>query len=226
MENNVISFKERFLELKTKLVVGKGVENTYGGFNYRTKPQILEALKPLEKKYQIIISTTSELKEVGGRLFIMSAAIAKDVLSEESFLATAYAELQPKGGTKMSEPQLTGSSDSFAGKYALGNLLGIDDNQDPDSDELADHPQAQEVIAHRQEQKKQEVSQGNPQAKSLNNLKTTIFTLPSLTVEKANELYTQVKGLNDEPTINMLKLKAKQFGLDFNVETEQFVGGN
>ena len=131
-----LTFNERFLAVQLGLQVGKGVHNSYGGFNYRTKPQILEALKPLQEQYNIVIYTTSELVEVAGRVFVKSTAIAHDV--EDDTLrkeAHAFAELQAKSGTKMSEPQLTGSSDSYAGKYALGNLFNIDDNTDPDEEQ-------------------------------------------------------------------------------------------
>lgn len=129
------NFNERFLELQTRLEVSKSEINTFGNFNYRTKPQILEAIKPLARELKIIVYTTSELVELSGRIFVKSTAIAHDIEDETLRKeATAFAEIQHKSGTKMSEPQLTGSSDSYAGKYALGNLFNIDDNKDPDDD--------------------------------------------------------------------------------------------
>lgn len=206
------SFKERFFLLMNEVQVGKNVKNEFGNFKYRTKPQVLETIKPLAEKYLIIVNTTSELIELSGRVFVESTAIAEDVLSDEKRVAKAQAELQAKAGTKMSEPQLTGSSDSYAGKYALGNLFSIDDNVDPDS--LDNN---EKTI-----QRPTTTPQGNDNIKNASDIKAKILTTPNNTITKelANDLYKKANG--NEEAIKMLIIKAKTQKLTFNEATKTF----
>lgn len=206
------SFKERFFLLMNEVQVGKNVKNEFGNFKYRTKPQVLETIKPLAEKYLIIVNTTSELIELSGRVFVESTAIAEDVLSDEKRVAKAQAELQAKAGTKMSEPQLTGSSDSYAGKYALGNLFSIDDNVDPDS--LDNN---EKTI-----QRPTTTPQGNDNIKNASDIKAKILTTPNNTITKelANDLYKEANG--NEEAIKMLIIKAKTQKLTFNEATKTF----
>lgn len=131
---------KRFLDLKSELKVNKTIWNKFGQFHYRNKESILEAVKPLEKKHNLLIQVTDdELELIGNKYFTVATAYVIDIESGEQFLHTkSRAELQPRQGTQMNESQLTGSASSYAGKYALQNLLGLDDNKDADSDEQ--HP--------------------------------------------------------------------------------------
>ena len=210
------TFNQRFLDLQLELQVGKGVVNTFGGFNYRTKPQILEALKPLQEQYNIVIYTTSELVEVAGRVFVKSTAIAHDV--EDDTLrkeAHAFAELQAKSGTKMSEPQLTGSSDSYAGKYALGNLFNIDDNVDPDAEQV-------ERVTNVTTKEVEGLSKTteNKAVKDVMLFRKKIIELPNgtLTSAKVNELLEELEKdfANDPVSLKMINTKATTKGFKYN----------
>lgn len=128
-------FGERFIEFKADLQVTKDTRNSFGKFNYRTKEQIFEASKPLEKKHNIEIGIDNELVVIADRLFVKATATARDVKDQEiKRSSTSHAEFQPKAGTQMNESQLSGSAESYAGKYALSNLLGLDDNKDADNE--------------------------------------------------------------------------------------------
>lgn len=141
------NFYKRFAELKTKVQVNKDQRNSFGKFNYRTKEGIFEATKPHEKELDILIHVDNELVVIAERLFVKATAFARDLEDGEVKLtATSYAEFQHKQGTQMNESQLSGSAESYAGKYALGNLLGLDDNKDADN----------EVLSVKQENKPQE----------------------------------------------------------------------
>lgn len=209
------TFKERFLELTSEVRVGKNTKNTYANFNYRTKPAILEAVKPIALKYGIIITTSSELIMVGEKYFVESTAYAYDTKSVELLTAKAQAELQPKAGTKMSEPQLTGSSDSYAGKYALGNLLGIDDNEDPDS---LDNSQKTKVdnVTHATKTTPDE----NKQTEIALRNEILPLQVADLTIDKLNELTKKAYDLNDDVSINMIMMKSKQTTFKLNATTK------
>lgn len=217
------TFEQRFLEMQQRIVVGKDIVNAFGGFKYRTKPAILESLKPLQKELNIVVKTTSDLVELGGRIFIKSTAIAyavEDKTQREE--ATAFAELQDKKGTKMSEPQLTGSSDSYAGKYALGNLFNIDDNNDPDAQQ---HEEATGV--KEEDVKKLNTTTVDEEKKTLMDVRRKIVqtTVDNLTLEMINEILDEIGALGEDTvSIQMINTKAKASKLDikYNETTKRW----
>ena len=129
-----MNLREKLLEIKTNLVVPKTRYNKFGNYNYRSLEDILEALKPFEKKYKVIVQTKTKTIIQEGIPFVEASALiidvedlkAKSIESEDS----ALIDLQARG---QQMPQRSGSASSYAKKYALGNLFGIDDIKDSDS---------------------------------------------------------------------------------------------
>lgn len=129
-----MNLREKLLEIKTTLVVPKTRYNKFGNYYYRSLEDILEALKPFEKKYKVIVQTKTKTIIQEGIPFVEASALisdvedlkAKSIESEDS----ALIDLQAKG---QQMPQRSGSASSYAKKYALGNLFGIDDIKDSDS---------------------------------------------------------------------------------------------
>ena len=74
----------------------------------------------------------TEIEEIGGKNYVKATVTLADCESEESISVTAYAReaTESKG---MSPAQMTGSSDSYSKKYALGGLLNLDESQDDDA---------------------------------------------------------------------------------------------
>jgi len=128
----MIKISEKLQRVQLELKVHKGQKNKFGNYNYRSAEDILEAIKPLEEKYKLVFTITEELKEVAGLPFIESTVSCCDLESGMvmSSIATALIDLDAKG---MQMPQRTGSASSYAKKYALGNLLLIDDTKDSDA---------------------------------------------------------------------------------------------
>tara|TARA_R110000744_G_scaffold151066_4_gene264455 strand:- start:6622 stop:7185 length:564 start_codon:yes stop_codon:yes gene_type:complete len=117
-------------EIQTSVHVGKDKRNDFGKYNYRTAEGILSALKAaLPEGATIIVSDT--LQEVAGKIFVTSTATIK-LATGECYFAQGHAmhALTKKG---MDESQITGSTSSYARKYALCGLLAIDDGS-ADSD--------------------------------------------------------------------------------------------
>ena len=148
MKNILMKLNKIQVELKAP----KGQFNNFGKYAYRNSEDILEALKPLLEKYKTAINITDEiivvgdrdvtmnindeingeLKLVNGRFYIKATATLYDIESGESIKATAFArEEESKKG--MDSSQLTGSTSSYARKYALNGLLAIDDTKDSDT---------------------------------------------------------------------------------------------
>tara|TARA_R110000824_G_scaffold262870_2_gene451517 strand:- start:983 stop:1507 length:525 start_codon:yes stop_codon:yes gene_type:complete len=103
--------------------------NSFGKYNFRSAEDILEAIKPYLT--ELNVSVRIEEEYVSGNVpMLKSVAIFTD--GKDSINATAIVgvDLNQKG---MQVPQQFGSASSYGKKYALGNLLLIDDTQDSDA---------------------------------------------------------------------------------------------
>ena len=125
-----LTFQERVIAIQAELKAPKNQYNSFGKYKYRNQEDILESLKPLLAKYQIGLTITDEIKEVGGLVFVEARAILHS--EGNSVEAKAQAGIDPnrKG---MDIAQSFGSSSSYARKYALNGLLLIDDTKDADA---------------------------------------------------------------------------------------------
>lgn len=111
-------------DIQKKLKAPKNQKNTFGGYNYRSCEDILEAVKPLLGDNVLTIS--DELVNIGDRYYVKAVAKFNDVE------VTAYArEEETKKG--MDGAQITGSASSYARKHALNGLFLIDDTKDADA---------------------------------------------------------------------------------------------
>lgn len=118
-------------KIQTELKAVKGQYNKFGKYLYRSCEDILESLKPLLDQYQTIVTISDDIEVIGNRFYVKATARIFDVDSGEFIETTAYArEAENKKG--MDSAQVTGSTSSYARKYALNGLLAIDDNKDPD----------------------------------------------------------------------------------------------
>ena len=120
-------FLKKFNNVVLNLKAPKNQRNAFGGFNYRSCEDIQEGVKKAikELKYDDIISYCSdEVVVVGARYYVKATACFTD--GENTITAYGYAR-EPEARTKMDEAQVTGSSSSYARKYALNGLYSIDD---------------------------------------------------------------------------------------------------
>lgn len=118
-------------EIQAELKAPKNQYNSFGKYKYRSCEDILEALKPILKKHNAVLTLSDSVEAVGERVYIKSTATFK-VDGEELVEATGYArEAETKKG--MDESQITGSASSYARKYALNGLFLIDDTKDADT---------------------------------------------------------------------------------------------
>ena len=137
-------------DIQNELKVPKKRKNSFGGYNYRSCEDILEAVKPLLKKYGATLNICDFVEEVGGRVYVKAVAILKTKDTENR--STAYArEAELKKG--MDDSQITGTASSYARKYALNGLFLIDDSKDADTDEYADEAENMRMIAEIGEKK-------------------------------------------------------------------------
>lgn len=132
---------EKLSNIQSELKCNKGQYNSFGKYKYRSCEDILEALKPICKKYNAVLVLSDTLVNIGDRYYIQATArltdIEKNVENEDTCISnTAYAreEAEKKG---MDSSQITGTASSYARKYALNGLFNIDDTKDADTDEFA-----------------------------------------------------------------------------------------
>lgn len=162
----------RLIEIQNELKAPKNQRNNFGGYNYRSCEDILEAVKPLLKKYGLaliinddvvssygVYTVTEKDKTIqtSNRIYIKATATLYDEEGKIVAQTTALArEEESKKG--MDASQLTGSTSSYARKYALNGLFAIDDNKDADATNTHDKAQKDTTV----KEKIQEVKDDAP----------------------------------------------------------------
>ena len=125
---------QKLAMVQAVLKAPKNQRNKFGGYNYRSAEDILEAVKPLAIKVGALITIHDELVMVGDRYYVKAFVEFRDTDHPESqpivTSALAREEEQKKG---MDGSQVTGASSSYARKYALNGMFCIDDTRDSDA---------------------------------------------------------------------------------------------
>ena len=122
--------------IQAELKAPKDLSNNFGGYRYRSAENILAAVKPLLAKHGLTINLTDTIMQIGDRFYLRAKAEISDGMN--GCFSEAYAR-EPLAKKGMDESQVTGSASSYARKYALCGLFGIDDSSaDPDNPE--NHP--------------------------------------------------------------------------------------
>lgn len=142
---------KKLLKVISEMQVNKGHRNDYGGYYYRNAEDILAALKPLMSKYGILPIITDAVEQVGDRYYVKATVEVYDS-DTGGLIATnnAYAR-EPINRKGMDEAQVTGSSSSYARKYALAGMFNLSPAVDPDEmeppkEEPQEKPRTEELI--------------------------------------------------------------------------------
>lgn len=155
---------EKLSAIQCELKAPKSQFNKFGGYNYRSCEDILEAVKPICAKYKTTLVLEDEIVSIGTRYYVKATATLYDCENTgddaEDLFSTAYArEEESKKG--MDGSQVTGASSSYARKYALNGLFSIDDAKDSDAtntgESAAQKPVSAQKPAEQAAQKKEPV---------------------------------------------------------------------
>jgi hypothetical protein len=124
-----MTIHEKLSKIQQEFKAKKSRFNSFGKYNFRSAEDILEALKPFNEKYKVYFKVDENYLGEG---VIESVAVAVDAEGGMDITAKAIVgvDLNQKG---MQVPQQFGSASSYGKKYALGNLLLIDDTADADA---------------------------------------------------------------------------------------------
>lgn len=130
MENSKNIYK-KLLAVQSELKCNKSQYNAFGKYYYRNAEDILEAVKPILAEVKATITVNDEIVNIANRFYIKATAKIIDIESGEVVETNAYAR-EPENKKGLDESQITGSTSSYARKYALNGLLLIDDTKDSD----------------------------------------------------------------------------------------------
>jgi hypothetical protein len=124
----MMNIHESLAQIQSVLKAPKNQFNSFGKYSYRSQEDILEAVKPLLKG--LVLNISDEIVLIGDRYYVKATATITDgTASVRSFAFARESEAK----TGMDSAQLTGSTSSYARKYALNGLFAIDDAKDADT---------------------------------------------------------------------------------------------
>ena len=150
-----LGIREKLSEIQTKMNVPKDKHSDYGGYDYRSAESILNEFKKYAREYNSSLLLRDEVVEIAGRVYVKSVATFIDCENGEEISTTGYAR-EPESKPKMDESQVTGSSSSYARKYAMNALFLLDDVKDPDTDEYKKQTGADQKNGGKKEQATQD----------------------------------------------------------------------
>ena len=132
MEDKKMLLPEKLSRIQVEFKANKSRWNSFGKYNFRSAEDILEGLKPFNEKYGVYFTISEDYIYSHELPVIISKAAIHDALGGNSIEVKAIVgvDLVQKG---MQTPQAFGSASSYGKKYALGNLLLIDDTADADA---------------------------------------------------------------------------------------------
>lgn len=124
---------EKLSSVQSTVKATKDAYNSFGKYNYRSCESILEAVKPVLQSCKCSIVLKDEVMQIGERFYIKATAEFIDCETDDKSLSVSAFAREEETKKGMDGAQVTGSSSSYARKYALAGLLLLDDNKDPDA---------------------------------------------------------------------------------------------
>ena len=119
------------VKIQAELKAPKNQTNNFGKYKYRSAEDIVEAVKPILNKYGTALVISDEVVQVGDRIYVKATATFLDDTDDIVSVSGWAREEEVKKG--MDSAQITGSTSSYARKYALNGLFAIDDTKDSDA---------------------------------------------------------------------------------------------
>lgn len=139
---------EKLLKVQIELKAPKGQYNSFGKYKYRSCEDILEALKPVLDKLKLTLFISDEIVEVGGsyktskkdevietvgRKYVKATITLVNIEKPDEQIKTSALAREEETKKGQDGSQMTGTSSSYARKYALNGLFMIDDTKDNDT---------------------------------------------------------------------------------------------
>ena len=127
---DTLTIHQKLSHIQRALKVPKKHYNDYSKYYYRTNDDTYESVKPLTHQFDCVLTLPVEPIAVGQRIYMQAIATLSD---DKSSISSPGWAREPDNQKGMSDSQLSGSTASFARKYALEGLLLLDNSTDLDS---------------------------------------------------------------------------------------------
>ena len=131
MGKDTTSLYSKLNKIQTELNAPKNLYNKFGNYSYRNLEGIFVGLKPLLKETGGTVTVSDEIVCVNNMNYIKATVTLSDGINESISVYGWAREAVAKKG--MDDSQITGSTSSYARKYACNGLFAIDDTKDADS---------------------------------------------------------------------------------------------
>ena len=120
----------KLAQVQTKLKAKKSSYISFGKYYFRKSEDILEAIKPFLLELDVSVVIKEQIIATEPVPMLESTAIFSDGENQITATAVVGVDLSQKG---MQTSQQFGAASTYGKKYALGNLLLIDDTEDADA---------------------------------------------------------------------------------------------
>ena len=132
-QEHKLTLIQKLAKVQLELKAPKNQRNNFGGYNYRSAEDILEAVKPLAIKYGAVVNITDDVIQVSNRIYVKAMVRFIDIDDVSQSLATTALAREEETKKGMDGSQITGAASSYARKYALNGMFAIDDTKDSDA---------------------------------------------------------------------------------------------
>lgn len=204
METKEMNIYEKLSNVQKELKCNKSQYNKFGNYYYRSCEDILESVKPLCHKYRLTLVINDEIEVISERYYVKAVATLFDFDSDKIIVSSAYAResLTKKG---MDESQITGTSSSYARKYALNGLFNIDDTKDSDTNENKTEKEEREKEANKNKNNHQDEQEDKKATFIMNYYINNKDTFRSILKEKLGER-TKITELTEKEKDDLISL--------------------
>ena len=129
-----MSIYNKLFQMQQEFKAAKTGYNKFGGFNYRNFEQMMDVLKPILAKHKCIILVDHTPQDTSNGVYINTKVTLLDIedSSEISSMSTVR-DGDNRDRKELCNAQISGAALSYNAKYALGFLLGVAAEKDPDS---------------------------------------------------------------------------------------------
>jgi len=132
---------KELIDIQNELKAGKSEYNTFGNYPYRSCESILEALKPLLKKHNMLLNISDSIEMIGNRFYVKSTVLIASIETPSTRCEVSGWAREAENKKGMDAAQITGAASSYARKYALCGLFLIDDGVDVDAQDNTAEPE-------------------------------------------------------------------------------------
>lgn len=109
--------------------------NKHGNFSYRSIEKMLKDLKPMLKKHKALLYFEDKLENCAETPHIVATAVLINLDKPDEVIRVSAGAQEAAIQKGMQAAQISGSTSSYARKYALSALLLVDDTDEIDKKE-------------------------------------------------------------------------------------------